>query len=74
MTQRSPEEAEQALAEATELVVKEGGIIHEDAKWDAAEAALDGQPKGYLAKIISGKTEGPYKPRDGWSLKGEGGT
>jgi hypothetical protein len=68
MTQRSPEEADKALAEATEQVVQQGGVIHEDRVWDAAEAALDGQPKDYLAKIISGKTEGPYKPKGGLSL------
>jgi hypothetical protein len=32
----------------------------------AAEAALDGQPKDYLAKIISGKTEGRCRPTSGY--------
>jgi hypothetical protein len=66
--QRSIPDAEKALAEAQDLVVEQGGIIHEDAKMDAAEAALDGQPKQFLADIISGKTKGPYKPKGGWSL------
>jgi hypothetical protein len=66
--QRSIQDAEKALAEATELAIQQGGTVHEEALMDAAEAALDGQPKDYLAKIISGKTEGPYKPKGGWSL------
>ena len=56
--QRSIPDAEKALAKAEDLVVEQGGMKVEDAKLDAAEAALDGQPKDYLAKIISGKTTG----------------
>jgi hypothetical protein len=42
MPQRSITEAEKAVSEATDLVVKDGGVIHEEGMWDANEAALDG--------------------------------
>lgn len=48
------------------MVVQSGDTVIENNEWDAAEAALDGRPKEYLADIISGKREGPYKPRGGW--------
>ena len=71
MTQRTPEEAEKALVEATELVVKEGGIIHEDAKWDAAEMALDGQSIESMAERIKKERAEPYKPKGGWAVGGD---
>jgi hypothetical protein len=39
---QDPEAAQKALAEATELAIKQGGTVHEDAPMDAAEMALDG--------------------------------
>jgi hypothetical protein len=41
-------------------------LVIEERLWDAAEAALEGQPKGFLAEIISGKREGSYRPKTGW--------
>jgi hypothetical protein len=67
--QRTVGDAEAAVAEATDLVVKQGDIIQEEKLWDAAEAALDGQPKQYIADIISGKMEGPYKPKGRWTAR-----
>jgi hypothetical protein len=66
MRPRSPSKAEKAVSDATDLVVEQGDIIQQDRLWDAAEAALDGQPKDFLADIISGKREGPYRPRTAW--------
>lgn len=68
MTKRhTVSKAEKLLAEATEKVIQDGGVVHEDALFDAAEAALDGKPKQFLADIISGKTEGAYQPSSGWT-------
>jgi hypothetical protein len=53
---------------ATEAVIQQGGTIHEEGRSDAAGAAIDGQPKDFLAKVIGGNTEGPYKPKGGWTL------
>ena len=50
-------------------MIQQGDAVIEDKLWDAAEAALDGQPKHYLADIISGKAEGPYKPQGGWRVR-----
>jgi hypothetical protein len=47
------------------MVIQSGDTVIKRNLWDASEAALDGQPKSYLADIISGKAEGPYKPRSG---------
>lgn len=71
MKSRSPKVAQAALNDAENLVVEQGNIIQEDRRWDAAEAALDGQPKQYLADIISGKIEGPYEPTSKW-VRGRG--
>ena len=69
MKQRSAEDAQRAIAEAAEIVIQQGDAVIEDKLWDAAEAALDGRPKDYLADIISGKAEGPYKPNGGWRAR-----
>jgi hypothetical protein len=66
MKPRSPEQAMKAVNEATETIIQSGDAIIENNLWDAAEAALDGRRKQYLADIISGKVEGPYRPRSGW--------
>lgn len=60
------EAAQQRVHDATEAVIQAGDAVIEANLWDAAEAALDGQPKQYLADIISGKAEGTYKPTSGW--------
>ena len=70
MKPRPPSKAEKALHEATEAVIQSGDTVIEEKLWDAAEAALDGQPKDFLAEIISGKREGPYQPTSGWRRGG----
>ena len=60
------EAAQQRVHDATEAVIQAGDAVIEANLWEAAEAALDGRPKEYLADIISGKTEGTYRPRTGW--------
>jgi hypothetical protein len=69
MKPRTPRKAQEAVEAATDQVVEQGGVIHEERLWDAAEAALDGRPKSYLADIISGKAEGPYRPTGGWRAR-----
>jgi hypothetical protein len=69
MKPRSPKSAQKAVDAATNQVVQQGDIIQQDRLWDASEAALDGQPKNYLADIISGKVEGPYKPTSDWRTR-----
>lgn len=64
--QRNPTQAVKAVEAATEAVIQSGDTVIERNVWDAHEAALDGQPKNYLADIISGKAEGPYQPKGGW--------
>jgi hypothetical protein len=63
---RTPKQAEKVVEAATEAVIQSGDTVIEDKLWDASEADLDGQPKQYLADIISGKAEGTYKPTSGW--------
>jgi hypothetical protein len=63
---RSPKAAERAVNDATEVVTQSGDTVIEQNLSDASEAALDGRPKQYLADIISGKAEGPYRPKSGW--------
>ena len=41
-----------AVETATDLVVKDGGVIHEDAMWDANEMALDGESTESIARRI----------------------
>jgi hypothetical protein len=69
MKPRSPRRAEKAVSEATEQVIQSGDTPIEANLWDAHDAALDGQPADYLAEIISGKAEGPYKPKGGWRVR-----
>ena len=69
MKPRSPRKAQKAVHEATEAVIRSGDTVIEEFLWDACEAALDGQPREYLADIISGKIEGPYRPRGGWRAR-----
>jgi hypothetical protein len=57
-----------AVAEATDQVVKQGGTIHEEGRWDAAEAALDGADTEVLVKFINGTATERYKPKGGWRL------
>ena len=66
--QRNPEAAMKAVAAAENSVVEQGGVIHEDARWEAAEAALDGEPPATLVEIINGTRKEPYKPKGGWGI------
>jgi hypothetical protein len=63
------EAAQQRVHDATEAVIQAGDTVIEANLWEAAEAALDGRPKKYIADIISGKKEGPYKPTSGWAAR-----
>jgi hypothetical protein len=64
---RTSKQADKALHDATEAVIQSGDTVLEGNLWDAAEAALDGQPRQFIADIISGKIEGPYRPKTGWA-------
>lgn len=66
MTQRTAEQAEAVLSAATEAVIKEGGTVHEESLWDAAEQALDGVPTDIIVRTISKPRKNPYRPRGGW--------
>ena len=52
--QRTPEDAMKAVADAQEQVIQDGGVIHEDAMWDAIEAALDGVSAKVLVETLNG--------------------
>jgi hypothetical protein len=66
--QRTPEDAMKAVADAQERVIQQGGVIHEDARWDAMEAALDGEPPATLVELIDGTRKEPYKPQGAWGI------
>lgn len=57
-----------AVADAQEQVIQQGGVIHEDAVWDAAEMALDGASTEALVKTLNGTRKEPYKPTGGWGI------
>lgn len=57
-------------AEATEAVIQQGGTIHEDAVWDAAEMALDGCSKESIAVRIKQERAEAYVPKGGWRVRG----
>ena len=67
--QRTAAAAMKAVAEATEAVIHEGGIVHEDALWDAAEMALDGASKESIAERIKTERAEAYKPKSGWRAR-----
>jgi hypothetical protein len=67
--QRNPRHAQRIVAAATDLAVKQGGVIHEDAMWDAAEMALDGASKETIAERIKQARAEAYKPRGGWRAR-----
>jgi hypothetical protein len=57
-----------AAAEVENAVVEQGGVIHEDACWDAMEAALDGVSPKVLVETLNGTRKEPYKPQGGWGI------
>jgi hypothetical protein len=57
-----------AVVAATDQVVKEGGVIHEDSLWDASEMALDGASTESIAKRIKDARKGElYRPKGRWT-------
>jgi hypothetical protein len=64
--QRTAEEAEKAVAAATEQVIKEGGTVHEESLWDANEMALDGVPTDIFVRTIQKPRKNAYRPRGTW--------
>ena len=62
MTQRQPKPARAAVDAAAELVVKQGGVIHEDAMFDAAEMAVDGCTKESIAERIKSEAAEAFQP------------
>ena len=58
-----------AVAEATEAVIEQGGIVHEESMWDASEMALDGQPVESIAERIKQERAEAYVPQGGWRVR-----
>jgi hypothetical protein len=69
MPQRTPEAAMKAVADAQEAVIQEGGVIHEDAMWDAAEMALDGASKETMVERLKQARAKPYVPKRRWECR-----
>jgi hypothetical protein len=67
--QRTAAAAMKAVAEATDLVVEEGGTIHEESMWDANEMALDGCSKESIADRIKSERAEAYVPKGGWRCR-----
>jgi uncharacterized protein YcnI len=68
---RTAESAEKAVAEATDRVVAQGGVVHEEALYDAHEAALDGASPQVLVEYINGTRTQEYVPSSGWTVNAE---
>jgi uncharacterized protein YcnI len=49
-------------------VIEQGGVIHEEARWKAAEAALDGASTEVLVETINGTRKERYEPQGGWGI------
>jgi hypothetical protein len=64
--QRTAEAAIRAVADATDAVIQRGGMVHEDAVWDAAEMALDGCSKESIAERIKQERAEAYVPKSWW--------
>lgn len=58
------------VEDAEESVVKEGGIVHEDAKWDASEMALDGVSTDIIARTLREGRQRAYKAKGGFIPRG----
>jgi hypothetical protein len=67
--QRTAAAAMKAVVEATEAVIQEGGIVHEDALWDANEMALDGASKESMVERIKSARAEAYQPKGGWRVR-----
>jgi hypothetical protein len=66
MPQRIVEDAMKAVADAQEQVIQDGGVIHEDAMWDANEMALDGASKESMVERLKQERAKPYVPKGRW--------
>jgi hypothetical protein len=64
--QRTAEEAMNAVADAQEQVIQDGGTIHEDAIWDASEMALDGASKESMVQRLKQARAKACVPTGGW--------
>lgn len=71
MKPRTTESAEKAVAEATDRVVQQGGVVHESGLWEAHEAALDGASTQVLVEYINGTRTQEYAPTSGWTVNAE---
>jgi hypothetical protein len=69
MKQRTAAAAMKAVAEATEAVIQSGGVVHEEAMWDASEMALDGASKESIAERIKQERAEAYVPKGGWRVR-----
>lgn len=69
MPQRKPKAAMKAVDAAVEQVIRQGGVVHEDALFDAAEAALDGASPEVLVETINGTRTEQYRPKGGWAVR-----
>jgi hypothetical protein len=69
MTQRTPEEAQAAIEAARRQVEKQGGTIHEDAGWDVAEMALDGQSQQSMVQRLQQQRAEEYRPEGTWRVR-----
>jgi hypothetical protein len=69
--QRTTEDAIRAIAEVQEQVIKDGGVIHEDAMWDASEMALGGATKESRVEWLKQARAKPYVPTGGWGPGGQ---
>ena len=67
--QRTVEEAQQAVSDATEAVIKEGGGVLEGSLWDTSEMALDDVFTDIITRAMREGRQRPYKPKGGWRTK-----
>ena len=47
-------------------VVKDGGVIDEEALWDANEMGLDGATKESMVERLKQRRAKPYEPKGRW--------
>ena len=66
---RTPRAAMAAVEAAAELVIQEGGVVHEDALWEASDMALDGASVSSMAERIKAERAEAYVPKGGWRAR-----
>ena len=59
---------QQVVADGENQVAKEGGGVHEDARWDSNEMALDGVSADIIARTLREGRQRAYKPKGGWTV------